>query len=209
MQRLVIFDVDGTLTRQRSVWQYLMEQTNCWTDRGEYNLARFLRGEVDYDEFCRLDALLLKGNRYDDLRRIAASLPRMEGLDLVFDYFAVRQFKIGLVSTGLKLLTDHFTSRYSINYCVVNDLACDGDLCSGEAIITLNDHEKDRAVREIIADCGAEYVVAFGDSRGDIPVFKLADFSVAVNSTDPDLLRLASYHHTGPDLSLCLDKLPF
>jgi HAD superfamily phosphoserine phosphatase-like hydrolase len=208
-QKLVIFDVDGTLTRRRSIWQYLMEHTNCWTDQGEHNLAKFLNNEIDYVEFCRLDAQLLKGQRYDDLKRAAFTIPMHDGLDQVFAYFTERHFKIGLVSTGLKLLTDHFTARYPVDYCVVNDLACDGESCSGDAIINLNDHEKDLAVRQIIAECGAEYVVAFGDSRGDIPVFRLANFSVSVNSSDPELLRLATYQHTGPDLSACLDKLPF
>src|SRR4051812_10736060 len=98
-QRLVIFDVDGTLTRQRSIWQYLMEHTNCWTDQGEHNLTKFLRAEIDYVEFCRLDAQLLKGNRYHDLKRAAATVPKYDGLDQVFGYFAERHFKIALVST--------------------------------------------------------------------------------------------------------------
>jgi phosphoserine phosphatase len=208
-QKLVIFDVDGTLTRQRSIWQFLMEHTGCWTDQGEHNLSKFLRDEIDYVEFCRLDAQLLKGNRYDDLKQVATTVPRYDGLDQVFAYFAERGFKIALVSTGLKVLTDYFTARYPVDYCVVNDLACDGESCSGEAIINLNDHEKDSAAREIIAQCGAEVVVAFGDSRGDIPVFKLANISVAVNSTDPELLSLATIQHTGTDLSAVLDKLPF
>ena len=62
---------------------------------------------------------------------------------------------------------------------------------------------------DLIEKYNPNCVVAFGDSRGDIPVFKLANFSIAVNANDSELLSLATYQQVGLDLSTCLEKLPF
>jgi phosphoserine phosphatase len=99
--------------------------------------------------------------------------------------------------------------KYPIDFCVINDLARDGDLCSGEAIIHLAHEGKGVIARDLIERYNANYVVAFGDSRGDIPVFNLANFSIAVNANDSELLNLATHQHVGLDLSKCLEKLPF
>ncbi len=208
-RRLVIFDVDGTLTRVTSIWQYLLERTGRWRGEGEVNLARFLAGAIDYAEFCRLDAGLLKGQRYDDLKRLARQVPTYDGLEAVFAYFRTRGFQIGLLSTGLKLLTDVLAERYPVDCCVVNELAWRDGRCTGEGIIRVAWHGKGEAAAAMIRASGAACVVAFGDSSGDVPVFRLADFRVAVNATDPELLRLASYRHVGDDLSACLPHLPF
>jgi HAD superfamily phosphoserine phosphatase-like hydrolase len=204
---LVIFDIDGTLTREQSIWQYLMEQTHCWSGQGEDNLAKFLRGDVDYYEFCQMDARLFKGRRYEGLKRLAHAIPKYDGLDAVFSYFATREFQIALVSTGLRLVADYFTSLYPIDFYVVNDLAHDGVLCNGEAIINITDNEKDIVALDLMRRCHTKNLVAFGDSREEIPIFKLANFNIAVNANNAELLSPATYQHNGPDLSTCLEKL--
>lgn len=207
--RLAVLDIGGTLTRERSIWQFLLERTGRWEGQGETNLAKYLGGEIDYHESCRLDAGLLKGVRYDELKAIAYGVPKHDGLDDVFSYFADRRFTVALVSTGLRLVADFFTSRYAIDYCVVNDLARDGAYCNGDVIVNVADDGKGAVVRDLIKMCGAETVVAFGDSRGDLPVFRLADCAISVNTSDPDLARLATHEHTGSDLGACLAYLPF
>ncbi len=205
---MVIFDVDGTLTNAPPIWQVLLERAGVWQGAGERNLARFLAGEIDYPTFCDLDAALLTGQRYDDLRRIAAGLPVYAGLDAVFAYFAAREYVIGLLSAGLKLLTDRFTARYDIDFCLINDLAQQDGVCTGESIVAVGWHDKGAIAAGLIARYRPGHVVAFGDSGGDVPVFRQADFSVAVNTTSADLLALASYHVQGDDLSVCLPHLP-
>lgn len=205
---LVIFDVDGTLTHAPPIWHVLLEQIGAWHGAGERNLARFLAGQIDYPTFCDLDAALLKGRRYQDLRRIAEALPVYAGLDAVFGHFAARGYRIGLISAGLKLLTDRFTSRYPVDFCRVNDLAQQDGVCTGRSIVAVGWHDKGAVAAGLIAHYQPDHVVAFGDSGGDVPVFRLADWGVAVNSTSADLLALASCHVQGDDLSVCLPHLP-
>lgn len=205
--RLAIFDVDGTLTRGPNIWQHLLEQAGVWHGAGEANLARFVGGEIDYDEFCRLDAGLLVGQRYDDLRRHAAGVPVFAGLDDVFGFLAARGFRIALLSSGLRVLTDVFAARYPVDAVLVNDLGQQDGSCTGEGIVAVPWHGKAGLTEALIAQFGAQTVVTFGDSGADVPVFERADVGVAVNATDARLLALAHVHVTGDDLSVCLPEL--
>jgi phosphoserine phosphatase len=198
-RRLVFFDVDGTLTIEKSIWQYLLEKIGRWRGAGEVNLEKYRRGAIDYDEFCRLDAQLFKFERYSELRKIAFGVPKYNGLDRLFAFFTQRGYTICLLSTGLKLLTDYFTERYRIELCFVNDIAAEADICTGEPIINVWEGQKGLMAGRIVRELQPEYVVAFGDSRGDIPVFEEAHFSIGVNVGDAGVRAAASLSFTGWD----------
>lgn len=205
--RLAIFDVDGTLTRGPNIWQHLLEQTGRWHDEGEHHLTRFLAGEIDYAEFCRLDAGLLAGQRYDDLRTLAAAVPVMAGLDEVFGFFSERGFKLALLSSGLRVLTDVLAAEYPVDAIIANDLAQVDGLCTGAGIINVPWHGKATLTEALIRQFDAQMVIAFGDSSADVPVFERAAVGVAVNARDEGLLSLAHIHVRGDDLRACLPAL--
>jgi hypothetical protein len=58
----IIFDLDGTLTRERSIWEYIHKQLGKWVGFAEAYQRRFLAGLISYEEFCELDAKVWKGN---------------------------------------------------------------------------------------------------------------------------------------------------
>jgi len=57
----VIFDLDGTLTRTPSPWQYVHERLGVWESTACEYLDEWLSGNISYDEFCRRDTRLWKG----------------------------------------------------------------------------------------------------------------------------------------------------
>ncbi len=59
--KVVVFDLDGTLTRERSIWEYIHKCLGTWYGFAERFQERFLRGEISYEEFCNLDAQVWKG----------------------------------------------------------------------------------------------------------------------------------------------------
>ena len=56
MYRALLFDLDGTLTPVRSVWQHLHERLGLWDAHAVRHQEAFLRGRLTYEEFCRRDA---------------------------------------------------------------------------------------------------------------------------------------------------------
>ena len=52
---LVVFDVDGTLTKHSSVWWRLHQHFGT-TDEGKQYYDRYFAGEITYDMWADLDA---------------------------------------------------------------------------------------------------------------------------------------------------------
>ena len=59
--RLIVFDIDGTLTRHVSSWQFIHERLGLWENEAIEYQNRFLEGKISYRKFCRLDAAHWKG----------------------------------------------------------------------------------------------------------------------------------------------------
>lgn len=200
-KRLALLDVDGTLTAEKSVWQFIMTELGCWEPTGRGNLERYLRNEIGYEEFCRLDGALFARIQYSQLVEIASMVPWQPGID---DFFAALQttgFDIALVSSGLRPLVTHFTERYPILIAAVNDFEISDGICTGNVIIEVPDGQKGQIARNVIDSVQPDFVLSVGDSSGDVPLFALADFSVAVNCSDERARRMATLYLPDGDLS--------
>jgi phosphoserine phosphatase len=198
--RLALIDVDGTLTTAHSSWQFVLERCGRWDGQGEDNLARFRTGSISYEEFCRLDAALLAGQRYADLQKVAGTVPVRAGAAALFDCLRRHDYHIALISTGLRILTSQLSARFQADWCIANDLETVDGRCTGRAIIEIGAEDKGRHCRRLIAESGARHVLAIGDSPGDLPMFAAADLAVAVAATDPRVLAAADLRVPGPDL---------
>ena len=69
--KLAIFDLDGTLTQERSIWEYIHKQLGKWVGFAEAYQKKFLAGLISYEEFCELDAKVWRGMRVGKLTEIA------------------------------------------------------------------------------------------------------------------------------------------
>ena len=61
--KVVVFDLDGTLTTEKSIWEYIHRVLGKWEGYAEEFQKLFLAGHISYEEFCRLDARVWKGIR--------------------------------------------------------------------------------------------------------------------------------------------------
>jgi phosphoserine phosphatase len=71
--RLVIFDLDGTITRSPNVWRHLHEELGTWNS-GRIFAQQYLNGEISYREWAQLDCSLWKGTRLEELLRITSRM---------------------------------------------------------------------------------------------------------------------------------------
>lgn len=189
--RLALFDVDGTLTPIRSIWQHLLEAKNRWSPQGADNLKRFVAGEIGYDEFCQLDAQLLAGVSYPELVSIAEDIPLSDGVPELFDGLRERGYRIALISTGLRVLTNTIEQRFPIDACIANDLSTEDGICTGGAILEVHESDKGCRARELIQKFGSEHTLAVGDGTADVPMFREADLAVAVGATSQAAAKAA------------------
>jgi phosphoserine phosphatase len=192
--KLVIFDLDGTLTQERSIWEYIHKQLGKWCGFAEEYQNQFLAGEISYEEFCERDAQVWKGMRVEDLLEVVKTVPFHPGLDELIHYLKWKGLKLSMISSGLSLLSNWVHQRYGFDYSVSNHLLHEDGVLTGKVKIQVYYDRKAEWVEKIFRQFGVkpEEVIAVGDSKGDMDMFQMVGFSIAFNSSCSDLDRIAS-----------------
>lgn len=192
--KLVIFDLDGTLTQERSIWEYIHKKLGKWYGFAEEYQNLFLAGKISYEEFCERDALVWKGMRVEELLEIAQTVPFHPGVDELINFLKKKGLKLSMVSSGLSILTNWVHQKYGFDYSVSNDLLHENGVLTGKVKIQVYFDKKAKWVRKILnqLEVKPEEVIVVGDSRGDIDMFQMVGFSIAFNSSCKELDQIAS-----------------
>ncbi|MCX5909472.1 MAG: HAD family phosphatase, partial [Deltaproteobacteria bacterium] len=202
-------DLDGTLTRERSAWEYLHRRLGLWEGYAEKFQEAFLRGEIDYHRFCELDAALWKGMKVTEALALLKEIPLYEGVEEFVALLRTRGVKTGIISTGLSLLAEWIKVRYGFDAAVANELGSKNGVLTGEIRILVHHDSKgewaERAKEKFQAK--TEEVLAIGDSSGDIGMFQMAGMTVAFNSRSAQLDCMATLSIRSLDLRDIIPQL--
>ena len=207
----MIFDLDGTLTQERSIWEYIHKQLGKWYGFAEEYQNQFLAGKISYEEFCERDAQVWKGMRVEELLEIVKTVPFHPGVDELINYLKQKGLKLSMVSSGLSLLSDWVHQKYGFDYSVSNDLLHENGILTGKVKIQVYYDKKAEWVEKILKQFGVkpEEVIAIGDSKGDIDMFQMVDSRSPLIRPVQDLDQIANiciqsqescryYSQTGP-----------
>ena len=209
--KLVIFDLDGTLTQERSIWEYIHKRLGKWYGFAEEYQKQFLASEISYDEFCEHDAQVWKGMKVDEMLEIVKTVPFHPGADELINYLKQKDLKLAMVSSGLSILSNWVHERYGFDYSVSNDLFHENGILTGKTRIQVCYDKKAEWVGRILKqfEVRPEEVIAIGDSLGDIDMFQMVGFSIAFNSSCRDLDQIATICVQSQNLTDIIPKLPF
>jgi phosphoserine phosphatase len=208
--KLVIFDLDGTLTQERSVWEYIHKRLGKWYGFAEEYQRQFLARKLSYKEFCERDARVWKGMRVKELEEIVKNVPFHAGADELIPYLKKKDLKLSMISSGLSVFSDWVHQKYGFDYSVSNDLLHEDGILTGKVRIQVYYDKKAEWVKRILNQFGMkpEEAIAVGDSKGDVDMFQKAGFSVAFNSSCKDLDRIANVCIQSQNLADIIHHLP-
>ncbi len=208
--KLVVFDLDGTLTQERSIWEYIHKRLGKWYGFAEEYQKEFLAGKISYQEFCERDAEVWKGMKVDEMMKIIQTLPFHAGAEELIGYLKQKGLKISLVSSGISLLSDWVHQKYGFDYSVSNNLLLENGVLTGKVRIQVYYDRKAEWVEKILRqfDIEPKETIAIGDSRGDLDMFQMVGFSVAFNSSCVELDQVASMCIQSQNLADIIPKLP-
>ena len=200
--KLALFDLDGTLTRERSAWEYIHRRLDVWKGHAEKFQEAFLRGEITYQRFCELDAEVWKGMKVSEMKGILREIPLYGGIEELAGYLRAKGVKLGIISSGLSFLSEWIGERYGFDYAVANELGVTDGILNGQIRIHVHYDQKGKWVQEAKRQFKVRKseVLAIGDSAGDIAMFQMAGFSIAFNSRSPQLEAVASLSIHSSDL---------
>ena len=208
--KLVIFDLDGTLTRERSIWEYIHIQLGKWYGFAEEYQNQFLAGKISYKEFCERDAEVWKGMKVEEMMKIVKTVPFHPGIEKLISHLKQRGLKLSMVSSGLSVLSDWVHQKCGFDYSVSNDLLHENGVLTGKVRIQVHYDKKAEWVRRILQKFNVkpEEAIAIGDSKGDIDMFQMVGFSISFNSSCSDLDKMANICIQSQNLADIIPKLP-
>jgi len=197
--KLAVFDVDGTLTKIRSIWEYLHRRLGIWETEGLPNLDAYLSGGIDYYEFARRDAQGYKGYTSEHFDNLIERIPHREGIEDCFNFLRSKGIKIALLSTGLDLLLKKFQP---VDFRFSNELLFRDEICLGKVRVNVPIDRKIDVLNQLIAQLGIGWnnVMSVGDSEGDLEVMEKSLLSVAVNPSNSELVSVADYCIDGANM---------
>ena len=167
--RMVVFDLDGTLTAVDSPWRHLHEAFGTW-DRGQINAKRYLNGEISYREWAEADVQYWAGASIPKVKSILDSIPYREGAKDVFNDLRKRGVKIVILSAGLSLLVERAARELGADLAIANELRTNDGRLTGEIEVKVAINGKEGMVREIASEFGVPLreVALVGDRGFDL-----------------------------------------
>ncbi|MCX5678152.1 MAG: HAD family phosphatase [Candidatus Omnitrophica bacterium] len=193
--KLIIFDIDGTITRHISSWRYIHEKLRLWSNRAFRYQEDFFAGKISYRKFCELDAAHWKGMRIRKIRSIFRSVRYSKNAARSITKLKRQGFKLAAVSTGLQFMTERVRSELKFDYAISNLLSSRNGLLTGGVKINLEHGAKHTALAEIYKKFKVKphEVISVGDTEGDIPLARNSGFFIAFNCSSAKLKRIADY----------------
>ncbi len=192
---VVIFDVDGTLTETRSIWQFIHENLGTWEKAGKHYLQQFLSGQISYENFAKLDAREWKGVPLKMLEEIIHRVKYVDGAQETFSQLNTRRKRIFVISSGLFILVKRIIRELGAFYGVANELEVHQGILTGKVKIQVPWNGKGVVLEKIakIYNINLHQAVVVGDSETDISMFRLCGTSIAFNPSSKDVARMATH----------------
>ena len=100
--RMLLLDMDGTLTTVKSPWQFVHEQIGRWEQDGLPLLNQYLAGQLSYLDFCRRDVDTWTDAGLD-LAKVEQLLDRIEVPPVTVQFLKKAHgagLKLAIISTG-------------------------------------------------------------------------------------------------------------
>jgi phosphoserine phosphatase len=169
--RLVIFDLDGTLTPVDSLWSYLHDAFGTW-DKGRIAAQRYRKGEISYKEWAETDAQCWAGVSLVTLSEVLGKIPYRTGVRTVFDHLKLKSVKTAIVSAGLSVLANKLAGELDADFAEANDLEVNDGALTGGIRVKVAVDEKAKIIREIAAKTSIPIgeVALVGDRANDLPL---------------------------------------
>jgi len=192
--KVVFLDCDGTLTTVKSSWEYLHRRLGLWDDNADEFQRLFREGKIDYNEFCKRDALLWKGLSVERVMAVIREIAYHEGAHDLVGWLHARGIFSVILSTGLSLLVERVKVELGIGRALSNVLVARDGLLTGEINIHVQHDSKGHWVKRILGELGVERseAAAIGDGEGDRGMFESVGLAIGYNLR-PDLLPLVDH----------------
>jgi phosphoserine phosphatase len=197
---VVVFDLDGTLLRGTTVSLLLAQ----WLGRAE-EIAELERAfhahEISNSVVADALAGWLAGQSTTDAWRVLTDGTWIAGMAETFRALADAGVSLLLGTITWSFAAEMLRERYGFAAVSGTEMQVNDGIVSGTVTRYFDEHDKVRFVEKWCVQNGfsMSQVAAVGDSRSDVPLFRRAGMSIALNAT-PDARAAATHTLDADDL---------
>lgn len=204
--QLAVFDLDGTLTKIESIWQYLHVKLGTW-ETGRISAEKYWRGEMTYQEWAEKDSILWKDVSVAKVISILREIPFIDGALETFEELKRRWIWTGIVSAGISLLADRAKKELGADFAVANKLLYEEGKLTGKIRVKVSLRNKDEVIKEMAWMLGVdlESCAVVGDNVFDLP--DGVGLKIAFNPKSADVREIADIIIESGDLTDVLGYL--
>jgi len=118
-------------------------------------------------------------------------------------------FKLVAVSTGLQFMTERIKKELKFDHVLGNRLNTYRGRLTGGVTINISHGAKGKTMRKILKKfkIHPSEMIAVGDSEGDVPMIKIAGYSIAFNSSSEHLSQLVDHNCRSLDFREIEEKI--
>jgi phosphoserine phosphatase len=192
----VIFDLDGTLTKVPSPWQYVHQRLGVWDNTACHFLNEWLSGGISYEEFCRRDANLWNGCSLGEIHGYLDEIDLNRHVPAVVEQLVARRIPSIIISSGFRYVASRIQEQCAWDPLLIyaNDLS-DGPTVqinvSGDFSSPLSKKSlAERALKTVGSTMSGTLVVS--DTTRDLEQLCDCRYKLHVQEED-DLLRVNDY----------------
>jgi len=141
---------------------------------------------------------------------IVDAVPYHQGASELQAFLRAKGLKLAAISSGLSILAERIERDFGLDYAVANDLLVTDGVLTGEVRINVPHDGKAQWMRQVMAKFAVNgpETIAIGDSQGDLAMFALSGFTIAFNSSSPELDRVADLVVQTANLADIIPGLP-
>jgi len=201
--QLVVFDMEGTLTTDPTVWEIMHLKNGTWESHGLPYWEDYKAGGMRYDEFARKDVAAWRGTTAASLDEAVAEAPLMPGCAELLGFLRRRGIATAIVSNGLERLGLRLAREFGVGRVLANRAIVDDGHLTGGLELLVPFAGKGDALLRIASEAGIarERILAVGDGAADVAMFRQAGQSVAIAPDDQAVADAADYVLEAPDLT--------
>lgn len=197
---IVAFDLDGTLAPNTTVCLHL----GPWV--GNTEIEEFERlyalGKMTNTEGAERDAVFYRGRRRQDVWGQLDQLKLIDGLEETLTWLKENSLVPVVATITMSLAADFLCDRYGFAAGSGCELAETSDgVLLGKVARHFSADDKPTFVERVAEEhgLGLKDVIAVGDSTSDLPLFRAAGFSIALNAS-PNARAIADIEVDTDDL---------